>query len=348
MNKLLSIQFLRAFASLLVVFSHVLQALKIMPFGNYYISGVYGVDLFFIISGFLIYLTTKENDNWKNFALKRFFRIYPLYWFAFIIFLVYEFIKGKSGFSLLFYVQNIFMLPWSGELTTKSLLIGVAWSTVYEVYFYAIFIILLIFRLKKNHIIPLLLILLIGMKIIHSLQISILVNSSLFQFIYSVVGKTFIIPFIVGILIAKNFQNPNVVSLIRSKQTFFKILFFGFNILFLLILLTKYSQYKSYLISTIIFCLWLFVDTLYNFNYETKISKFIIMLGDISFSIYLLHIIVIEGIIEMLQINNLYTLLILTLFVTVLLSYSTYSLIEKPFINLSKSLVTKKSNNKNK
>lgn len=87
MNKLISIQFLRAFACISVLFSHVFQNMGLKPFGDYYLSGGYGVDLFFIISGFLIYITTGENDSWKAFLIKRVFRIFPLYWLTFFFIL---------------------------------------------------------------------------------------------------------------------------------------------------------------------------------------------------------------------------------------------------------------------
>jgi exopolysaccharide production protein ExoZ len=60
MYKLTSIQYLRAFASIYVLVTHVFQHLGISMLGGYYLDGAYGVDLFFIISGFLIYLTTKD------------------------------------------------------------------------------------------------------------------------------------------------------------------------------------------------------------------------------------------------------------------------------------------------
>ncbi|MEZ4854415.1 acyltransferase family protein [Flavobacterium sp.] len=59
--KLNSLQILRAFAALQVLLTHVFQISNFKPFGDYYLSGQFGVDIFFILSGFLIFLTTKEN-----------------------------------------------------------------------------------------------------------------------------------------------------------------------------------------------------------------------------------------------------------------------------------------------
>ena len=86
--KLNSLQILRAFAALSVLVTHVFQHTNYKPFGDYYLTGQYGVDIFFILSGFLIYLTVKENTTVIDYAKKRIFRIYPLYIFALLLYVV--------------------------------------------------------------------------------------------------------------------------------------------------------------------------------------------------------------------------------------------------------------------
>ena len=339
MNKLLSVQYLRAFASLSVLFSHVLQEKSIMPFGNYFISGGYGVDLFFIISGFLIYLTTKDNDSWKKFAVKRVFRIFPLYWFVFILYLLYNYAVGNFNFSAVFYIQNLLMLPWDGPLTTESLLIHVAWSTVYEVYFYLIFTILLILKINKKYVIGLLVLFFVVVKGIFFLKINAINENNVFEFVNSIAGRTHIIPFIIGVVLAMIYNKPKIITTVISNRLLFKFIFILFNLIYLYILITQYSQYKSYLISTIIFCLWIYIDLIYKINYENRISKFFIMVGNVSYSIYLLHILVIIIIVKFMHIDNLYFLNLLTLLFTISLSYLTYTYIEKPFIDIAKKII---------
>ncbi|MBO2007245.1 acyltransferase [Serratia marcescens] len=49
--------------------------------GNYFEVGKYGVDLFFIISGFIMaYITHGKSVNFISFMKKRFVRIIPIYW----------------------------------------------------------------------------------------------------------------------------------------------------------------------------------------------------------------------------------------------------------------------------
>src|SRR5260370_35068071 len=74
---------LRGVAILLVVFLHNFR------FMNYFFFGWLGVDLFFVLSGFLItdiLLNTLGKPHFlKNFYILRVLRIFPLYYFILII-----------------------------------------------------------------------------------------------------------------------------------------------------------------------------------------------------------------------------------------------------------------------
>lgn len=226
-------------------------------------------------------------------------------------------------------------------MTTRSLLVGVAWSTVYEVYFYIVFTFLLFIKVKKKNIIMILFSLLFFMKIVQYLNPLNINNYGTFNFLYSIAGKTFIIPFIIGIVIGMYYKKPRILNFIFCNKLFFKILFVFMNIGYLLLLFAKYEQYKSYLITSIIFSLWLMIDNYLNINYKSKISVFSNYIGNISYSIYLLHMLVIEILFEFLDLNNIFLVLILCFFFTFILSYITYNLVEKPFINKSKHIVKK-------
>ena len=343
-NQISSLQFLRAFACLSVLFTHVLQTLKINPFGEYFISGGYGVDLFFILSGFLIYLTTKNNDCWSSFAIKRIFRIFPLYWFCVILFFTWEIINDNKEFTLLYYIQNFLMLPWTGILTTRSLVVGVAWSTVYEMYFYFTFVLLLLLKLQKKYIIILLIAFYIIFKTIKYFNLFYLNESEVFLFFYSVVGFSHIVPFILGILIAMIFQNDSLQKWIKTIR-YSKFIFVVFHVFYFFILTQKYNAFTSYFISILIFFLWLNVDSILIINYKSFLSKIFIKLGDISFSIYLLHTLIINIIVNYFFVNNLVLVTLLTYTVSIGLSLITYKFIEEPCINLAKKIVNKRISN---
>src|SRR6266496_5976018 len=95
---------LRGIAILLVVLLHN------FGFMNYFFFGWLGVDLFFVLSGFLItniLLNTLGQPNFlRNFYIRRVLRIFPLYYLILIICLfIIPGIPGL-GYNLNYYINN--------------------------------------------------------------------------------------------------------------------------------------------------------------------------------------------------------------------------------------------------
>lgn len=59
--------------------------------------GGYGVKLFFILSGFVIFMTLERIDKWWIFLVSRFARLYPAYWFSVALTFCVVFIIGLNG-----------------------------------------------------------------------------------------------------------------------------------------------------------------------------------------------------------------------------------------------------------
>ena len=158
---------LRAIAVVSVIFYHAENSIK-----NFKIlsGGFVGVDIFFVISGFLITsiilkeLKSTGSFSFKNFYIKRIKRIIPVLLFVFTItfpfiwlfFVPSSFIDfSKSLFSSLFFVSNHFFYL-SGELydSENSLLKPLmhTWSLSIEEQYYIIFplILTLIFKFFRN------------------------------------------------------------------------------------------------------------------------------------------------------------------------------------------------------
>lgn len=142
---------MRGIAILLVVFYHN------FGFINYFFFGWLGVDLFFVLSGFLItnilINTVSKPGYLKNFYIKRTLRILPLYYLTLAVFLLVIpllgfYIRGLNYFQqnqiwLWFYIQNwLFIIKPPGN----NLLLTHLWSLAVEEQFYLIwpFIILLV------------------------------------------------------------------------------------------------------------------------------------------------------------------------------------------------------------
>jgi peptidoglycan/LPS O-acetylase OafA/YrhL len=152
-KELLLIQVLRGFASLLVVFFHATENyhsnLGKEFLGGFFSFGGAGVDLFFVLSGFIITYTSrdllKSRSNCSYFLQRRAIRIFPVYWIITIGFLLIQAALPtlyKTHFSynwetLLF---TFFLLP--GHFMVN----GVSWTLTNELFFYLLFAIAFFIR----------------------------------------------------------------------------------------------------------------------------------------------------------------------------------------------------------
>jgi peptidoglycan/LPS O-acetylase OafA/YrhL len=84
-KRLSELDALRGIACLMVFFFH--HSIRVDPKDTHtaFHYGYLGVDLFFIISGFVIYLTLERTKHWMDFVIHRFSRLYPAYWLCVII-----------------------------------------------------------------------------------------------------------------------------------------------------------------------------------------------------------------------------------------------------------------------
>jgi peptidoglycan/LPS O-acetylase OafA/YrhL len=97
--------------------------------------GGLGVELFFIISGFVIFLTLERTGSVAEFGYKRFTRLYPAYWFCVPLTFAAVRLWGLPGFevSLPAAVLNLSML---NRFVGVPYVDGVYWSLVVELVFY--------------------------------------------------------------------------------------------------------------------------------------------------------------------------------------------------------------------
>ena len=100
-----------------------------------------GVDLFFVLSGFLIYgAVISRNTPFTTFMARRIQRIYPPFLAMFAIYFALSFVfraenKIPSGLGAgsLYLVENLLLLPGMLEITP---MITVAWSLSFELFYY--------------------------------------------------------------------------------------------------------------------------------------------------------------------------------------------------------------------
>jgi exopolysaccharide production protein ExoZ len=335
MYKIQSLQILRAFAAIQVLITHVFQQLNYKPFGNRFLSGQYGVDIFFILSGFLIFLTTKDNAQPLVYLKKRIFRIYPLYIFMVLAYIFVYYNTGIRPLNMngLQFVQNLLMFPWNSSLGYDSLIVGVAWSTVFEMFFYILFFIFLLFKIQKKWIliiIPILMIVGMGVHLLRLIQ----VNTPFLSYILSLCESTNLLFFTSGCFLSYLFQNDKLPRF-KNKNTYIYI-FILILVISIVMILLKHNFVISLLVMSCLFFMIISFERIFTLKMNNYFIKKIIYIGDISFSIYLIHILVILVLKNSFGINNLIGLLLVTLIITVLLSSITYKYIEQPFIAYAK------------
>lgn len=137
------IQYLRGIAALMVVVHHARHYFGAVPTWSYF--GSAGVDIFFIISGFIMVHATRNFDPASNriyqaldFFVRRAIRIVPLYWLA-LLFLNRHILRNGTADTGL--INDFLFIPrfnpsHGGEIF-PSLIVG--WTLNFEMFFYIIF-----------------------------------------------------------------------------------------------------------------------------------------------------------------------------------------------------------------
>src|SRR5580704_15201948 len=143
-----NVQALRALAALMVVFVHLGLLLATLGLPMF---GATGVDLFFVISGFVMVHTTKPRppSAW-DFARNRVARIVPIYWLmtlsVFVVALAAPQLLGATradGGQLL---ESLLFIPFKKVNGLVEPVLFVGWTLNYEMFFYALFSLGLLFR----------------------------------------------------------------------------------------------------------------------------------------------------------------------------------------------------------
>ncbi len=154
-TKLYGLDHLRAVAIIFVLIFHYQLWFSHPDWTNWFLQiGWTGVDLFFVLSGFLIssqlFAQIKKGNqiSIKEFYIKRFFRIIPIYFFFIAIYFAFPFFREKEAlpplWKFLTFTQNF------GTDTSKFGTFSHVWSLCVEEHFYLFFPFILIFLLKKN------------------------------------------------------------------------------------------------------------------------------------------------------------------------------------------------------
>jgi peptidoglycan/LPS O-acetylase OafA/YrhL len=142
-----NLQTLRAFAAINVVFFHIVDTSARYSYSISTLSflegwGANGVDIFFVISGFImLYSQFVNKRNFIDFITSRAIRIVPLYWFLTTLVIV-GFVVFPSAFRQLEITTGLAIASYffaSGAFFGSDPIVYVGWTLEWEMLFYLIF-----------------------------------------------------------------------------------------------------------------------------------------------------------------------------------------------------------------
>jgi len=295
--KIENLQGLRGMAVLLVVLNHLgIYFMKFTGSKPWFLQfskfGESGVDLFFVISGFvMVYISmiTKRERTPINFLTHRMIRIYPLYWLISLIYLTLVLIypsllnRGDDCFHEINLVRSFLLIPWK-----VSPLIGQGWTLVYEMYFYMIFTLFLLIPDKIVICLSLWTLSLLGADLWGG-QASILMGNDMVNSgsspVLHVVTDCLSFEFIAGCFVALIVANG--VHAFPGAAISLSLLGYAMGTLFL-------RDYNRVIIYGIPSVLLIYGVVVLEMEKKIILPRFMRLIGDASYSLYLIHLLVLS------------------------------------------------------
>lgn len=337
---------LRAYAALAVFFIHSggagLRQLgvaknmlnKLVDFGKY------GVVVFFVLSAYTIAMSLDHSEqiDLKKYLVRRLFRVVPMYYF--IILLAYFTFGGIQSYFDQFGVSNSWQnlgshLTFANlfQIEYRNNLIGVEWSVPIEIFYYLVIPFLFIgfskIRQFGIHIF------IISLSIVFLGPIFFNFDYSKFRFIsYHWSLLKYLFCFVFG-LVLYQFQKNYKDQIPRLRG----IIFLELMILLFCFICTDLlhaEEFTALWTGAVILVIASRSKTT-RFFFE---NKFILFIGTISYSFYLLHFPVVMYL-TTLELHPT-AVFLLGLIITCILSYLSYKFIEEPFVKLGKTLSSSK------
>ncbi|CDH03048.1 acyltransferase family protein [Xenorhabdus bovienii] len=365
--QLPSLTSLRFFAALMVFFYHV-SSEKIFStdiqneifrkiFSN---AGSMGVTFFFCLSGFILAWSQNRQEKYSIFILKRIAKIYPNH----IITLVFAFIliffnkpllpggENTSGLS-----ESIFLIQsWSTNPYVFISMNGVSWTLSCELFFYLTFpfFVSIFSKLNTSTKYLLLIIFIIIIWSIPFLSYFIPKENVLpwnhkpaysYWLVY-IFPATRLFEFLCGVLVCLLFKDKKLLVINVKLSLMFVIVFYFISL--------NISYLYTYASINIIPCLMIILSFAHNDSKQKNTilsNRFFIFLGEISFSFYLVHRMVImytpDKLIYLIDIYNIpiISIIILWFSLSILLSYFLYKMIELPVVNIVRGMIKNQSKN---
>jgi peptidoglycan/LPS O-acetylase OafA/YrhL len=293
MERLYSLQGLRGLAVLGVVLFHMTSVELKYSGGDRLLPGwldffQLGVDLFFVISGFVMVIVSRGRFQRavesRRFLFNRVSRIYPTYWLYFFITLAVYLVQPgmvNSGHGESNLWMSLLLLP-----SDKVLLVMVAWSLVFELWFYLVFCILLLF--KERHLPWLLAVWALILLVFNMAQ-----DWQAYSPLLAVVLHPYALEFIAGASLALLFYSRHSARIpsVAVWGLLASVLLVGIPVI------GRYGLFEDHglarmLVVGLVFGGLVFALALLERRQHVSMPKGLVLIGDMSYTVYLSHLLV--------------------------------------------------------
>jgi peptidoglycan/LPS O-acetylase OafA/YrhL len=249
--------------------------------------GLFGVILFFLVSGFIIPNSLKKGTQLRHFFISRVFRLYPAYWLVLVLIFSTASYLGHTQphYSYGQLMANVTMMP---KLFGASEMSGIFWTLFVEIVFYVCCVVLFKFNwLNKSLNIGLIV---IGLNLLTPIsivlnkffQFNIPIQFIFFHLSFLFAGNLLRLAYVEGIQLAKYFSQIFIFLLMITVPISTGLLFDvpeaskkGF------IVFNAWSVVNAYILAIVTF--------IYAIHFKNFNNKFMLELGEISYSLYLFH-----------------------------------------------------------
>lgn len=288
------LQGLRAFAAMLVVIGHIKHEMLMVSaklgqdaplWTSLKLPYNAGVDIFFVLSGFLMVYTSqnlyKKKGGWFMFLKKRFQRIVPLYWFyttlmiSVMLILPHAFDTAKA--SVDHFIQSYLFIPHERPAGGLKPVLSLGWTLNYEMFFYVVFASLLF--LSRHSLIAIMSILFAGFAFIHYF----LPETMSVPYFWT---RPIILEFIMGMIIA----NIYLSDVRLPRWGVFPVVMIVIGSFFIIPYSVSIMDLDIYRLPNMTMAVLLVGGlTLCKGMDQLKIPKWLKALGDSSYTLYLAH-----------------------------------------------------------
>lgn len=337
-KQFIGIQILRFVAAMLVVVMHTTEAISVRITGagpdHYWTGGAIGVDIFFVISGFVMAMSTAKSPSGNQthlqaawiFLKRRFLRVAPLYWFYTLIktalVLILPSLALRSSIDAEHLLASMLFIPVISPWGLVQPTLPVGWTLNFEMLFYLVFAIGIAWGVAR-------------IKFCFLVFLLIFVAAQLFpeSVALNFYGRTLLFEFILGMGIAHVCLNypPVTPKLGLLGAVIGTMLLIGFN------WGDQVHSFSTWEIGAgfmVLAAVWLepWVARL-------RLASRLSFLGDSSYSIYLSHTFVVPfGVLMLKKLGFQESLLIVPIIFLAVIAAGclSYVLIETPLINFFK------------